>query len=262
MASYGKGRRHSGDEVRVRVRREGAVSRTPIPSGAEIATTHVRVNRGLLAEPERRALRWLAERTPSWMKPDHLTAIGVFGAVLTMVGLAAATFSPRFVLLAWLGLFLNWYGDSLDGTLARYRRVERPQLGYFTDHACDLISQTLIFVGLGLSPYFTLFSALLALSMYLLISSYTYLKVMVLGNHQLSYGGMGATELRVAIACWALLAIRVRPSLTVMTFANHPLIDEIIGAMWAVVFLSFIWMVCSDLAAFRTALEERDGAEP
>ena len=217
---------------------------------------HERINRGLLAEPERRVLLWLAERTPARIKPDHLTALGVAGAVLVMAGFIAAHLSPAFVILMILGLFLNWYGDSLDGTLARYRQIERPRFGYFMDHSCDLVSQTFIFIGLGLSPWFTPCSALLALSMYLLMSSYTYLKVMVLGMHHLSYGGMGATELRVAIACWSLLAIWVGPGLTGTLFLGHPVLEEAIGAMWLLVFVGFIWMVRADLSRFRAFFDE------
>lgn len=218
---------------------------------------HQRVNRGLLAEPERRVLRWLAERTPAWIKPDHLTALGMAGAVLVMIGFVCAQISPYFVSLVILGLLLNWYGDSLDGTLARYRQIERPHFGYFIDHSCDLISQTFIFLGLGFSPYFTLCSSLFALSMYLLMSSYTYLKVMILRTHQLSYGGMGATELRVALACWSLIAMWGGFDLTGTRFMHYPVFDEVIGAMWITVFLGFIWMVRSDLSRFRHHFEQQ-----
>ena len=218
---------------------------------------HKRVNRGLLAEPERVALRWLAERTPLWIKPDHLTALGVAGAFLAMVGFVCANWSGWFVGAVVLGLLLNWYGDSLDGTLARYRQIERPMYGYFMDHSCDLISQTLIFLGLGLSPFFTLTSALMALSMYLLMSAYTYLKVMILRTHQLSFGGMGATELRVAIAAWSLLAVGgldlvgARP-------AGMIVLDQVIGALWSLVFIGFVWIVRSDVAKFRHQFDEHD----
>ena len=244
-----------------------------VTSEPEFHMEHERVNRGLLANPERRALHWLAERTPAWVKPDHLTALGAAGAVLVMIGFVCANISPYFVSLVIFGLFLNWYGDSLDGTLARYRQIERPHFGYFIDHSCDLISQTFIFLGLGLSPYFTLRSALFALSMYLLMSSYTYLKVMILRTHQLSYGGMGATELRVVLACWSLIAIWADFDLTGTRLMGYPVLDEVVGAMWVIVFLGFIWMVRSDLSKFRhhfrqdgesakPAPDERRGAAP
>lgn len=218
--------------------------------GAAPGMEHVRVNGGLLAEPERHVLRWLVERVPAGVRPDHLTALGVAGALLVMAGFLCANISPWFVSVVLFGLFLNWIGDSLDGTLARYRRIERPQIGYFTDHSCDLISQTLIFIGLGCSPYFTRFAALLALTMYLLISSYTYLKVMILRTHQLSYGGMGATELRLLIGGWSLFAIFV-PGLTSARIWQSFILDDVVAGLWILVFLGFIAMVWSDLARFR-----------
>ena len=104
---------------------------------------------------------------------------------------------PWFLWAVVVGLFLNWFGDSLDGTLARHRGIERPRYGFLLDHSSDLIAQSLIVVGLGISPYFTLPSALFVLSLYLLMSSYTYLRVATEGVHRLSYGGMGATEFRI-----------------------------------------------------------------
>lgn len=221
---------------------------------------HDRINRGLLAGPEQRVLRRLVEQTPAWVQPDHLTGVGVAGALLTMIGFVCANISSFYVIFVILGLLLNWYGDSLDGTLARYRQIERPLFGYFIDHSCDLISQTFIFLGLGFSPYFTVCSALLVLSMYLLMSSYTYLKVMTLRTHQLSYGGMGATELRVAILCWSLIAIWADFDPIGTRMMNYPVLDEVIGAMWMLVFLGFIWMVRFDLEKFRQHFDEHDRA--
>jgi archaetidylinositol phosphate synthase len=217
---------------------------------------HVRVNNSFLATHERNALRWLAERTPSAISPDQLTLLGLVGAVLVLAGFAASRASPWFVSLAVLGLFLNWLGDSLDGTLARYRKIERPDFGYFLDHSCDLISQTFIFVGLGFSPYFTLFSALLALSMYLLMTSFTYLKVLILKTHHLSYYGMGATELRLMLTAWALFALWYGPGLIDARFMGLRSIDMTIFALWSMVFIAFMWKVWSDTKRFRPILDK------
>lgn len=217
---------------------------------------HVRVNNSFLATRERNALRWLAARTPSSVSPDHLTLLGLAGAFLVLAGFAASRVSPWFVSLAILGLFLNWLGDSLDGTLARYRKIERPDFGYFLDHSCDLISQTFIFVGLGLSPYFTLFSALLALSMYLLMTSFTYLKVLILKTHHLSYYGMGATELRLLLTAWALFALWYGPGMIDARIMGMPGIDVTIFAMWSLVFMAFMWKVWSDTKRFRPILDK------
>ncbi|WP_304562152.1 CDP-alcohol phosphatidyltransferase family protein [Sphingomonas immobilis] len=217
---------------------------------------HVRVNNSFLATRERNALRWLAARTPSAVTPDHLTLLGLFGAAVVMAGFAACRVSPWFVWLAFLGLFMNWLGDSLDGTLARYRKIERPDFGYFLDHSCDLISQTFIFVGLGLSPYFTLFSALLALSMYLLMTSFTYLKVLILKTHHLSYYGMGATELRLLLIAWPLFALWYGPSMIDARFMGARCIDITIFILSSLVFTAFMWKVWSDVRRFRPILDK------
>lgn len=217
---------------------------------------HVRVNNSFLATHERNALGWLAARAPSSVTPDHLTLLGLVGAFLVLVGFAASRASPWFVSLAMLGLLLNWLGDSLDGTLARYRKIERPDFGYFLDHSCDLISQTFIFVGLGLSPYFTLFSALLALSMYLLMTSFTYLKVLILRTHHLSYYGMGATELRLLLIAWTMFALWYGPGLIEARFMGLTRIDLTIFILWSLVFIVFMWKVWSDTRRFRPILDK------
>lgn len=216
---------------------------------------HVRVNNSWLATHERNVLLWLAARTPSAVTPDHLTLLGLIGAVLVLVGFMACRVSPWFVSFAMLGLFLNWLGDSLDGTLARHRKIERPDFGYFLDHSCDLISQTFIFIGLGVSPYFTLFSALLALSMYLLMSSFTYLKVLILKTHHLSYYGMGATELRLLLAAWTLFALWCGPGMIDARFMDLRRIDTIIFILWSLVFMAFTWKVWSDTRRLRSTLD-------
>ena len=213
------------------------------------------MNNSFLATHERNTLLWLAERTPSAVTPDHLTLLGLAGAGLVFAGFVACRASPWFVSMAILGLFLNWLGDSLDGTLARYREIERPEFGYFLDHSCDLISQTFIFVGLGMSPYFTLFSSLLALSMYLLMTSFTYLKVHVLKTHHLSYYGMGATELRLLLVGWALFALWFGTGLVDSLFMGQRRIDISIFVLWSLVFLAFIWKVWSDIKRLRPVLD-------
>ncbi|OYY68772.1 MAG: hypothetical protein B7Y47_13295 [Sphingomonas sp. 28-63-12] len=217
---------------------------------------HLRVNNSFLGTHERNILLSLAARTPSTVTPDRLTLLGLVGAFVVMLGFAACRASPWFVSVAILGLFLNWLGDSLDGTLARYRKIERPDFGYFLDHCCDLISQAFIFLGLGLSPYFTLFSALLALSMYLLMTSFTYLKVLILKTHHLSYYGMGATELRLLVIAWALFALWYGPGLIDTQFMGVRVVDLTIFTLWSLVFLAFMWKVWSDVKRFRPILDK------
>lgn len=215
---------------------------------------HIRVNSSFLAVQERNALLLLAARTPATVTPNQLTLLGVLGALVVFLGLLGCWVSPWFVGVVTLGLATNWLGDSLDGTLARYRGIERPDFGYLLDHSCDLISQTLIFVGLGFSPYFTIFSGLIALSMYLLFTSYTYLKVLVLRTHNLSYYGFGATELRLLILAWSLFALVTGPGLITTEAMGMRVIDVTIGAMGFLVFLAFVWKVWTDIRLFREVL--------
>ena len=227
-----------------------------VESAPNVPVHHNRINESILASPERRALHWLVKQTPSWVKPDHLTALGVAGAVLALIGFIGVNFSGLCINLIVLGIFLNWLGDSLDGTLARYRDIQRPLFGYFIDHSCDLISQSLIFVGFGFSPYFTLRSALIALSMYLLMSSYTYLKVMTIRTHYLSYGGVGATEMRVALVAWSLGVSWSRSNPMGRGMMNYSVLDEVVGVLAVIVLLGFVWVVGSDLSNFHQYLEE------
>ena len=215
-----------------------------------------RINESFLAVKERAALFALVKRLPDWAIPDHLTAIGLCGAVLTLISFVACLWSDIFLIGVVFGLFLNWFGDSLDGTLARFRSIERPHYGYFIDHSSDLIAQTLIIVGLGVSPYFTIASALLALSLYLLMSSYTYLRVVTESVHRLSYGGMGATEFRILVACWALFAAWFGPSIATAQAYGFTVLDIVIGGLSTLTFLGFVFVIHKDLT--RLQREERE----
>jgi archaetidylinositol phosphate synthase len=153
----------------------------------------------LLGEPERRLLRWIAARLPaSWM-PDHLTALGMVGALCVGAGYALAARHPGWLWLANGGLFVNWVGDSLDGTLARVRKIERPKYGYYIDHMVDAINTTMIGVGIGLSPYVDLPLAMLLVIIYLTLSINIYLESSVFGLFEISYGIFGPTEVRILL---------------------------------------------------------------
>ncbi|MEI2692618.1 MAG: CDP-alcohol phosphatidyltransferase family protein [Anaerolineae bacterium] len=140
---------------------------------------HKRVNDILLGPIERPALQWLAAHSPAWMTPDKLTAIGTAGAFLIFFSYLATRIHPGFLWLASLGFLINWYGDSLDGTLARYRKIQRPKYGFFIDHTVDAFTETLIMLGLGLSIYITFNVAALALIGYLMLSVFVYVRTFV-----------------------------------------------------------------------------------
>jgi phosphatidylglycerophosphate synthase len=208
-----------------------------------------RVNKSILSIQERRLLNWLVVRMPTTITPNQLSLIGLAGAIFAGISFAACNFSNLFILPAALGIVLNWFGDSLDGSLARYRKIERPEYGYLIDHSIDLIANTFMFLGLGLSPYFTLFSALMAMAMYFLFSAYTYLKVVVKNTHNLSYGSMGATELRILMIFWSVFAMIIGPKLLEATAYDYRIVDIVIGSLWICVLLGLFLVIAKELSA-------------
>lgn len=158
---------------------------------------HRRVNDILLGPLERPALQWLAAHLPKWATPDMMTAIGVLGTLITFAGYVLSNQERGWLWLASLGYVVNWFGDSLDGTLARYRHIERPRYGFFIDHVVDAVCQVLTFVGLGLSPFVSFNVAVMTLVGYMLLSVLVYVLTYVVGEYRLSYGRLGPTEVRV-----------------------------------------------------------------
>ncbi|MCF8707469.1 CDP-alcohol phosphatidyltransferase family protein [Rhizorhapis sp. SPR117] len=158
-----------------------------------------RIQENFLASAERKLLTWLCRRMPAWVTPDLLTLLGVIGAFMTLAGYVASNLDPAWLLLAITGYVVQWFGDSMDGSLARYRHVERPSYGYFIDHSCDGMVTLLILAGIGLSPFVTMEVALIALAGYLLLSIHAYLTARVLGEFKLSYLAAGPTELRLVL---------------------------------------------------------------
>jgi archaetidylinositol phosphate synthase len=161
--------------------------------------THKRTNDILLGPLERPALRWLAAHMPAWMTPDILTAIGMVGTLIIFASYILTNISPIFLWLANFGLVVNWFGDSLDGTLARYRDIQRPRYGFFIDHTVDAVAECLIVLGLGLSPFVRFDLACLALICYLMLSVLVYIQQIVTNEFRISYGKLGPTEVRVII---------------------------------------------------------------
>jgi archaetidylinositol phosphate synthase len=160
-------------------------------------SSHTRINDTVMGPLERPALHWLAVHSPKWMNPDIYTAIGVAGSIIILVGYVLSRSHPGYFWLASFGFLVNWYGDSMDGTLARYRHIERPIYGFFVDHTTDAIGQVLMFLGLGLSPFISFNIACLTLVAYLLISILVYIRTYLVGEFKISYGKLGPTEVRV-----------------------------------------------------------------
>jgi phosphatidylglycerophosphate synthase len=180
---------------------------------------HRRINDILLGPFERRILQLLAARMPAWITPDVLTVLGVGAAVFIMVSYWLTNFSPAFLWLANLGFVLHWFADSLDGTLARFRRIERPKYGFFVDHTTDALSETLIGIGVGLTPYVRFDYAMLALTSYLLMSVFVFVKTYITGVFQISFSKFGPTEVRLFIILCN----------TIIFFVGNPMIDTPFG---------------------------------
>lgn len=162
---------------------------------AEI-NNHSRINDILLGPLERPALKWLSAHMPAWITPDICTAIGVVGALAAALGYILSNINGNYLWLASFGFVLNWFGDSLDGTLARYRNIERPKFGFYIDHTTDTFCQAVIFLGLGLSPYVSFNVACMALIGYLMLGTLVYVRTCVVGEFKISYGKLGPTEIR------------------------------------------------------------------
>jgi phosphatidylglycerophosphate synthase len=186
----------------------------------------------LLARPEGRVLEWIARRLPAWVMPDHLTALGVLAAVGIAVAYAVSGGDSVWLWVASGLLVVHWIGDSLDGTLARVRRTERPKYGYYLDHLVDAIATALIGIGLGLSPHMLLVTGLVIVVAYLVLSINTYLETNTLGVFSLGYGRLGPTEARVGlIVINTLLALGLAPSVSL--FGMTVLDVAVLGAAGA-----------------------------
>lgn len=188
----------------------------PLPEVAPIE----RIQENMLARAERRLLTWLCARMPRWVTPDRLTFFGLFGALLVFAGYLASNADANWLWLCIAGYAVHWFGDSLDGSLARFRKIERPRYGYFLDHSCDGVATTLVLVGIGLTPYIEMEAALIALAGYLLLSIHAFLSVRVLGELRLSYLNLGPTELRLILVTLTLAMYFVGPTKIIVGALN------------------------------------------
>ncbi len=196
---------------------------------------HQRQATFVLARLEKQALIWLAARLPARMMPDHLTLIGILGATMVGTGYMLSVRHENWLLLAIAGLVVNWFGDSLDGTIARYRQIERPRYGFYLDHLTDAYSTIMIGVGLGLSPYMLLSVGMAIVIAYLVLSINVYLETHVFGRFEAAYGALGPTEVRILLIILnlaALLSIPVRFSVLGVRMSLFDVVGlSIVGGM-------------------------------
>jgi len=167
-----------------------------------------RVHGSFLAAVEKRALIWMAERMPAWASSDHLTSLGFAAQIATGICYALAFYDRWMLLGAVVCLAVNWFGDSLDGTLARVRQQQRPRYGFYVDHIIDSIGAVAMMSGLALSGYMHPVIAMGLLIAFLLLSIQSYLAAYALGEFHLSMWRFGPTELRVLLAVGNLAMLR------------------------------------------------------
>lgn len=169
---------------------------------------HTRDHRSLLAAAEKQLLVAIARRLPPWLSSDHLTAIGLLAMPAAGLAFAHIPTSPWYSGLVALALAVNWFGDSLDGTLARVRMQPRPRYGYYVDHVIDLAGTAAIVSGMAASGLMHPTIAIAVVAAYFLVSAETYLATHAIGIFRLSFAGIGPTELRILLAIGAVFVAR------------------------------------------------------
>lgn len=210
-----------------------------------------RIQVSLLNSIEKKALIWLAERQPAWVTSDMLTYFGVCAAVLYTLFCWLAKYDVNFFWASSVCLLLNWYGDSLDGTVARVRQTQRPKYGFFIDHSLDALTTCMFCVGLGLSPLMQLSISLFIMGGYLCMSIYTYISTIVIGKFRLTYASLGPTEVRLIIiaVCVSYIFFPME-NLTVNVFGQDWTPYDFFGAAVAVIlYMIYVVSLVKDLRA-------------
>ena len=210
----------------------------------------VRIQTSILNALEKKVLVWLAERQPKWMTSDILTYIGTFGAMVIAAGYILSAWNINFLWLSSLGFVINWYGDSLDGTLARVRKTQRPVYGYYIDHTVDCINEFIMFIGIGLSGLMHFSLAMVILAVYFMLTINVSINAHLKKEFRLTYAKLGPTEFRIlAIIANTILAL-VRPisefALTFFIFgreftlASLDIVGIVVLLVLAVIYLTTI----------------------
>jgi phosphatidylglycerophosphate synthase len=213
-----------------------------------------RWNNGLSWRVERRALFWLAARMPRWVTPDILTGFGFLGALVTFAAYAWSGSNPGLLWIATLGFAINWFGDSLDGTLARLRKIERPRYGYYLDNSIDCVAALLLALGLAISGYIRADLCFLALATYTMLSALTFLRANIGGIFQISYVAIGPTEMRIVFVVLNALLFFFPPvpfDFNGLKFA-YP---DLLSLAWSAL-MTGTFIVCMASQARRLAIEE------
>ena len=219
-----------------------------------------RIQTSILNGIERKVLVWLAERQPRWVVSDTLTFVGFLGSVIIALGYILTNLDYRWLWLASLGFVINWYGDSLDGSVARVRKTQRPVYGFYIDHTMDVINEIFMLVGVGLSMLMRFDIAMLILVMYLALTINVDTNAHLKNEFKLTYGGFGPTEFRILVIIVNTLFIFIRPLrefVADITLFGHSIslsAMDIFGiAVLAILTIIYIATVVSDARGYAKA---------
>jgi phosphatidylglycerophosphate synthase len=201
----------------------------------------VRIQQSLVAKVERQVLIWMAERTPAWINSDHLTALGFFSQCLAGICYALTRWHRQALLWGIVFLALNWFGDSLDGTLARVRKCQRPRYGFYVDHVTDSVASLFLMAGLALSGFVHPVVAIGLLIAFFMLSIESYLATYTVGKFNLSHWKFGPTELRLLLVA-GNLAVFHNPAVTV--FGTHWRLFDF-GGMIGILGMSLMFVVAA-----------------
>jgi len=229
----------------------------------EMKENSKRIQTSFLNAAEKKALVWMAKRLPRWTDSDQLTFIGFLGALMIALGFMLANFSVHFLWLSILGFIVNWYGDSLDGTLARVRNEQRPVYGFYIDHTMDAINEALMFMGAGLSPFMRFDLACILLVVYLMLTLNVSMNAHLKGEFRLTYAKLGPTEFRIIciIACLLLIGVKsLRTFSLAIPFFGGVLsmaILDVIGVVILLVLVIIYFMTISQDARYYAKIDPK-----
>jgi phosphatidylglycerophosphate synthase len=219
-----------------------------------MSATHVRQHNSILAAAEKRALIWMAHRLPRWIHSDHLSGLGLVSMAGAGLAFWMAGMDPiAGAALVVLCLVLNWFGDSLDGTVARVRDQQRPRYGYYVDHVIDLAGTGMLFAGVAASGLMSPVIAILVVAAYYLVSAEAFLATHSRGLFKMAFAGIGPTELRILLAAGAIAVID-SPFVSPFGLASVKLWD--LGGVIAAVGMTVAFVVSSSRNGLALYLEE------
>lgn len=217
-----------------------------------------RIQTSVLNGLEKKILVWMAERQPRWVTSNFLSFIGFVGAVVIAIGFILSDKNINYLWISSLGLLINWYGDSMDGTLARVRNTQRPLFGYYLDHILDGVNESIMFIGAGISALMHMPLALLVLLLYLLITINVSINAHLRREFKLTYLKMGPTEFRIAIIIANTIMIfseKVRNFIWNIEIFNHEValtaFDCLAIVLIVLLLLIFIFTVVTDLKYYN-----------